>query len=145
MPVRFLSAHAAFFGIGAYTSGILTTKFGFHPLAAAAAGMVLCGLVAWFIGEPALRLKGHYLAMATLGFGVIVNIVLGEQVNWTGGPSGLTGIPALRIAGFKDIQRNRLVLPRMGHCLLCADLLPAYTSFEGGPRSSGHPRGRKSR
>ncbi len=92
--------HAAFFGIGAYTSGILTTKFGLHPLAAAAAGMVLCGLVAWFIGKPALRLKGHYLAMATLGFGVIVNIVLGEEVNWTGGPSGLPGIPSLRIAGF---------------------------------------------
>jgi branched-chain amino acid transport system permease protein len=39
--------------------------------------------------------------MATLGFGVIVNIVLGEEVDWTGGPSGLTGIPSLRIAGFR--------------------------------------------
>ncbi len=93
--------NAAFFGIGAYTSGILTTKFNFNPLAAACAGMVLSGLVAWFIGRPALRLRGHYLAMATLGFGVIVNIVLGEEVAWTGGPSGLTGIPSLRIAGFK--------------------------------------------
>ena len=94
-------AQAAFFGIGAYTSGILTTRFGLNPWAAMAAGMILCALVAWIVGVPALRLKGHYLAMATLGFGVIVNIFLGEQVNWTGGPSGLTDIPAMRIAGFK--------------------------------------------
>jgi len=92
---------AAFFGIGAYTSGILTTKFGLNPWAAMPAGMVLCGLVAWIIGVPALRLKGHYLAMATLGFGVIINIVLAEEVNWTGGPSGMTDIPSLQIAGFK--------------------------------------------
>jgi branched-chain amino acid transport system permease protein len=94
-------AQAAFFGIGAYTSGILTTRFGLNPWAAMAAGMILCGLVAWIVGVPALRLKGHYLAMATLGFGVIVNIFLAEQVNWTGGPSGLTDIPAMPIAGFK--------------------------------------------
>ncbi|MGA2224686.1 MAG: branched-chain amino acid ABC transporter permease [Syntrophobacteraceae bacterium] len=94
-------AQAAFFGIGAYTSGILTTRFGLNPWAAMPAGMVLCGLVAWIVGVPALRLKGHYLAMATLGFGVIVNIFLAEQVNLTGGPSGLTDIPAMRIAGFK--------------------------------------------
>ena len=94
-------AQAAFFGIGAYTSGILTTKFGLNPWAAMPAGMVLCGLVAWIIGVPALRLKGHYLAMATLGFGVIINIFLAEEVNWTGGPSGMTDIPRLQIAGFK--------------------------------------------
>jgi len=94
-------AQAAFFGIGAYTSGILTAKFGLDPLLAMPAGMILCGLVAWIIGMPALRLRGHYLAMATLGFGVIVNIVLGEEVNWTGGPSGMSDIPALRIAGYK--------------------------------------------
>ncbi len=94
-------AQAAFFGIGAYTSGILTTRFGLNPWAAMAAGMVLSGLVAWVVGVPALRLKGHYLAMATLGFGVIVNIFLAEQVNLTGGPSGLTDIPAMRIAGYK--------------------------------------------
>ena len=94
-------AQAAFFGIGAYTSGILTTRFGVNPWAAIPAGMVLSGIVAWLVGVPSLRLRGHYLAMATLGFGVIVNIVLAEEVNWTGGPSGMTDIPALRIAGYK--------------------------------------------
>jgi len=94
-------AQAAFFGIGAYTSGILTSKYGINPWIAMPAGMVVCGGVAWLVGMPSLRLKGHYLAMATLGFGVIVNIVFAEEVNWTGGPSGMADIPGLRIAGQK--------------------------------------------
>lgn len=94
-------AQAAFFGIGAYTSGILTTKCGFNPWAAMPLGALLSAGVAWLVGIPALRLKGHYLAMATLGFGVIVYIVLGEEVNLTGGPSGLSDIPGLRFFGIK--------------------------------------------
>jgi hypothetical protein len=85
-------AQAAFFGIGAYTSGILTTKFGVNPWLAIPAGMIVCAAVAWIVGVPALRLKGHYLAMATLGFGVIVNIIFAEEINWTGGPSGSLGV-----------------------------------------------------
>src|SRR5512135_1201965 len=61
-------AQAAFFGIGAYSSGILTTRFGFNPWAAMPVGALVAGGVAWLVGVPALRLKGHYLAMATLGF-----------------------------------------------------------------------------
>jgi branched-chain amino acid transport system permease protein len=94
-------AQAAFFGVGAYTSGILTSRFGWPPLAAAPVGMLLSAAVAWLVGIPALRLKGHYLAMATLGFGVIVHIVLSEEVEWTGGPSGLVNIPGMRIGPWK--------------------------------------------
>jgi branched-chain amino acid transport system permease protein len=94
-------AQAAFFGIGAYSSGILTTKFGVNPWLAMPAGALVSGAVAWLVGVPSLRLKGHYLAMATLGFGVIVNIILAEEINWTGGPSGMSDIPALRLAGYK--------------------------------------------
>jgi branched-chain amino acid transport system permease protein len=94
-------AQAAFFGIGAYSSGILTTRFGLHPFAAMPAGAAAAALVAWLVGIPALRLKGHYLAMATLGFGVIVNIVLNEEVDWTGGPSGLSDIPGIKIGAWK--------------------------------------------
>ena len=94
-------AQAAFFGIGAYSSGILTSRLGWNPWMAMPAGAALAALGAWSIGVPALRLKGHYLAMATLGFGVIVHIVLGEEVKWTGGPSGMVDIPGLRIAGWK--------------------------------------------
>lgn len=94
-------AQAAFFGIGAYTSGILTSHFGINPWAAMPVGILASSLVAWLIGIPALRLKGHYLAMATLGFGVIVTIVLNEEVEWTGGPSGMGDIPGLSLAGVK--------------------------------------------
>jgi len=94
-------AQAAFFGIGAYTSGVLPSKFGFNPWLAMPVGATLAGLVAWLVGIPALRLKGHYLAMATLGFGVIINIILAEETELTGGPSGLVDIPCLKIAGYK--------------------------------------------
>jgi branched-chain amino acid transport system permease protein len=89
--------HAAFFGIGAYCSGILTTKFFVDPwLAMILAGLFAAGL-AFVIGFPILKLRGHYLAMATLGFGIILYIIFNETVGWTGGPSGLSGIPSLRI------------------------------------------------
>jgi len=94
-------AQAAFFGIGAYTSGILTSRLGWDPWAAIPAGAGLAAAVAWLVGIPALRLKGHYLAMATLGFGVIVHIILAEEVEWTGGPSGMVDIPGLKIFGWK--------------------------------------------
>lgn len=92
--------HAAFYGIAAYTTGILTAKFHWPVVAGIAAGIVLVLVVAAGIAVPTLRLRGHYLAMGTLGFGVIVYIVLNEATGLTGGPSGLTGIPKLTIAGF---------------------------------------------
>lgn len=94
-------AQAAFFGIGAYSSGILTAHFGWNPWLAMPVGALLAAAVAWMVGIPALRLKGHYLAMATLGFGVIVHIIFNEEVDLTGGPSGMVDIPGLSIAGWK--------------------------------------------
>jgi branched-chain amino acid transport system permease protein len=87
--------HGAFFGLGAYFSGILTTHFAFNPWLAMVAAGLCVGLMAFVIGFPILKLKGHYLAMATLGFGIIVYIVFNETVVWTGGPSGMSGIPNL--------------------------------------------------
>jgi branched-chain amino acid transport system permease protein len=91
--------HAAFFGLGAYTSGIFCVRLAVSPWLAMAAGALLTGLVAYAVGVPSLKLKGHYLAMATLGFGVILNIVFNEEVELTGGPSGLANIPGLNIFG----------------------------------------------
>ncbi len=89
--------HAAFYGLGAYTSGILTTTYQVSPLLALLAGLLVSGLVAYMVGIPALKLKGYYLAMATLGFGIIVVIIL-RELDWlTGGPSGLIGIPDFRL------------------------------------------------
>jgi len=90
--------HAAFFGLGAYGSGILTTAHSMNPWVAMALAAATVGFLAFAIGFPILKLKGHYLAMATLGFGVIVYIVLNETVDLTGGPSGLSGIPNLSLS-----------------------------------------------
>lgn len=89
--------HAGFFGLGAYLSGVLTTTYAMNPwlvmpLAAAAVGLLAC-----LMGFPVLKLKGHYLAMATLGLGIIIYIVFNETVDLTGGPSGLSGIPYLTL------------------------------------------------
>ena len=90
---------AAFFGLGAYLSGILTATHGWNPWLAMVAAAVTVGTLAFAIGFPILKLKGHYLAMATLGFGIIVYIVFNEYVDVTGGPSGLPGIPNLAAFG----------------------------------------------
>jgi len=95
--------HAAFYGLGAYTSAILTAgpSLAQHlsPLLALPIGIVLTAAVALLIGMPCLRLRGHYLAMATLGFGWIVYIVMRQWSNVTGGISGLTDIPKLAVGG----------------------------------------------
>ncbi|MES9956899.1 MAG: branched-chain amino acid ABC transporter permease [Sedimenticola sp.] len=93
--------HAAFFGIGAYTTGILTTQYGWGAWSAMAAGMLLTAAISFMISRPILRLKGHYLAMATLGFGIIVNIVLVQNGTLTGGPDGLSDIPPLAFFGWE--------------------------------------------
>ncbi|MBU1208010.1 MAG: branched-chain amino acid ABC transporter permease [Proteobacteria bacterium] len=91
--------HAAFFGIGAYFSGILTSQYSFHPVVAFFAGIFFSALVAFLVGKPTLRLKGHYMAVATLGFGEIFFIAFNELITLTGGPSGLSGIPSLSFFG----------------------------------------------
>jgi len=92
--------HAAFFGVGAYTSGILSTRFGLDPWLALLASLLLAAGIAFIIGAPALRLKGHYLAMATLAFGEIIYIVFNQWIEYTGGPSGFGEIPRFCIGGF---------------------------------------------
>jgi branched-chain amino acid transport system permease protein len=102
--------HAAFFGLGAYTSGILTATYGVNPWLALIAGLVVSGAAAYLIGIPALKLRGYYLAMATLGFGIIIYIILNQAHDLTGGPSGLSGIPSLALAGFIINTPRRLFL-----------------------------------
>jgi branched-chain amino acid transport system permease protein len=89
--------HAAFFGLGAYISGILTTAYALNPWLAMIVAAIAVGSMAFVIGFPILKLKGHYLAMATLGLGIIIYITFNEAVELTGGPSGLSGIPNLSL------------------------------------------------
>ena len=91
--------HAAFLGIGAYVSAITTVKLGWSPWSAMLAGILASALVAALVGIPSLRLKGHYLAMATLGFGAIVHVVAVAAVELTGGPAGINDIPPFELAG----------------------------------------------
>ncbi|MBJ6800786.1 branched-chain amino acid ABC transporter permease [Geomonas propionica] len=118
---------AAFFGLGAYGSGVLTTTYGLNPWLAMIAVAVCVGLFAFAIGFPVLRLKGHYLAMATLGVGVIVNIAFNETVELTGGPSGLSGIPNLSIGSLtfdSDLKNYYLVwVFALGMILLSLNLV----------------------
>jgi len=93
--------HAAFYGIGAYVSGILTARYGLNPWLSMAIGSGIAAAVAILIGAPSLKLRGHYLAMATLAFGIIVFIVFNEEVEITGGPDGMSGIPGLSLFGFE--------------------------------------------
>jgi len=90
--------HAGFFGIGAYASAVLPTHFGWHPLAAIAAGAAAAALLAALVAKPIFRLRGHYLAMATLGLGIVVAIVLKNEAAYTGGPDGMP-VPPLALFG----------------------------------------------
>ncbi len=89
---------AGFYGIGAYVSSILSAHYGLPVVMSLVLGMMAAALAAVVLAVPALRLKGHYLAVATLGFGEIVHVALNE---WgPGGPSGFGDIPQFGIFGY---------------------------------------------
>ncbi len=90
--------HAGFFGLGAYGSAILTARYGWPPVAALGATTAGVALIALLVGRPILKLKGHYLAMATLGMGIIISIVVVTEDRFTGGPDGMS-VPAFTLFG----------------------------------------------
>jgi branched-chain amino acid transport system permease protein len=90
---------AAFFGIGAYVSAILSKTYGINPWLAMLVAAMFTGAFAYVIGYPIFRLRGNYLAMATLGLGLIMWILFIELAQFTGGPEGMSGIPYLSIGG----------------------------------------------
>jgi branched-chain amino acid transport system permease protein len=92
--------HAGFLGIGAYASAVLPTHFGFHPVLAMAAGAAATAVIAGVVAKPIFKLKGNYLAMATLGLGIIINIALRNEAQWTGGPDGMA-VPAFALFGME--------------------------------------------
>jgi branched-chain amino acid transport system permease protein len=97
--------HAGFLGIGAYASAVLPTHFGWHPLLAMGAGAAVTGALAALVARPIFKLKGHYLAMATLGLGIIINIAFRNEAQWTGGPDGMA-VPAMGLFGF-DLTNDK--------------------------------------
>ena len=96
--------HAAFFGIGAYTSTRLLIDFGLSPWFGMLAGGVLGGAAAALISLPTMRLRGHYFALATLAFGEVMRVVANAWTGLTGGPVGISvpySAPGLWMLSFK--------------------------------------------
>lgn len=92
--VRLVSAgHAAFFGIGAYTSALLTTKGAMPFPVGFVAAIGLSALIGFLFAVPVLRLRGHYLSMATLAFGIVAQMIMLNWESVTNGPNGVPGIP----------------------------------------------------
>jgi branched-chain amino acid transport system permease protein len=113
---------AAFFAIGAYVSGVLTASHGWNGWAALAVAVTAGGVSALLIGLPIFRLSGLLLAMASLGFGIIVYYVLVNSSAVTGGPSGLTGIPPLSIGSFRFDSDGRVLWLAWGFLLVLLGL-----------------------
>jgi branched-chain amino acid transport system permease protein len=148
---------AAFYAIGAYTAGLLARDIHVPPVLALAVAPAATAVIAYIVGLPLLRLRGHYLAFGTLAFQLITLSVLGEARDITGGDTGLTAIPALGIGPlvvegpFKPIVfgylawglalvsvlfNAHLVRSRPGRALR------ALASSEAGAQASGVPVGR---
>jgi len=81
--------HAGFAGIGGYACALAPIHLGLHPALAVLAGAAISGATAYLVGKPILRLKGYYLAVASLGFGILVSMVLANETTLTGGPDGI--------------------------------------------------------
>jgi len=91
--------HAAFSCVGAYVSSLLALNFGISPWIGIFAAAVAAAIVSMIIALPALRLRGDYLALATLGFAVIIYSIAKNWVDVTRGPLGLPGIPSFNVFG----------------------------------------------
>ena len=85
--------HAGFYGLGAYVSGVLGAKLGLSPWLGMPLAACATGVLAYIVGIPTLALKSYYLAMATLGIGIVLHLAFVQLYWWTGGSSGLAGIP----------------------------------------------------
>lgn len=105
--------HAAFMGVGAYTSAILVKGGWAYPagLLAAVAAAAIAGVV---IGIPALRLKGHYFSVVTFIVGIIATILMTNLVDLTRGPMGLTGIPFVKFELFGWSHTFRTIVQKVG-------------------------------
>ncbi len=95
--------HAAFFGLGAYTSTILLVRYGLSPWLGIAAGMVVAGAAGALLSLPTMRLKGHYFALATLAFAEVLRSIGNTWTSVTGGPVGIS-VPLVPDAGIALMQ-----------------------------------------
>lgn len=93
--------HAAFFALGGYSAAILTTQYDLHPLIVLPISCLICAVFAFLIGMPLIRMKGYYLALGTLGVGIIAFTLFNGGGNFTGGPNGIGGVPYFNVIFFE--------------------------------------------
>jgi len=94
-------AHAGFYGIGAYTTAILSVNYGFPFLATLPLAMLLSGIIAIIVSVIALRTVDDYFIIITLGIQVVAFSIMNNWMDLTNGPLGIPGIPAISIIGFE--------------------------------------------
>lgn len=114
-------AQAAFWGIGAYAAALLNVRLGWPFWATFLAAPIMAAVFGVILGFPTLRLSGRYLALATLGFGIVISLVEDNWQEFTGGVDGIPGISPPVIASYRFSNNTRfyyLVLV----CLICATL-----------------------
>ncbi len=121
---------AGFMAIGGYTAAILATGFGWSPLSGTAAGIVLSLLAALALSFFTSRLRGHYLALATLAFGLLVDSFTVGLTGLTGGPSGLAGIPSFAVGSILFDTPGKM------YYLVAAMIIVLVLVLLGGIRSS---------
>jgi len=90
---------AAFYGVGAYATAVLSTTYGLSPWVGLLFAILLPALIAYIVGHTMARLSGYYLAMATLAFGIIISVILVEWRSMTKGAQGFNGIPSIEFFG----------------------------------------------
>jgi branched-chain amino acid transport system permease protein len=116
-------AHIAFFGLGAYTSGVLTTKYGISPWLGIAAAAGLCVVVGAAVAFPCTRLRGIYVALVTFAFTELVSALIVSRTSLTGGSAGLVLIPSVTIGSYDFGVHNA------GYFYLAEGLLLVSTVF----------------
>ncbi|MEJ2290301.1 MAG: branched-chain amino acid ABC transporter ATP-binding protein/permease [Deinococcales bacterium] len=94
----------AFYGIGAYGAVVLAGSYGVDPWLSLLLGTLLAATAGYLVGLPILRLSGHYLALATLAWGIIATILFTQLASITGGPNGFTHVPVLSLFGLDFID-----------------------------------------
>ena len=115
-------AHIAFFGIGAYTSGILAVRFGISPWIGIIAGAIAATIVAAIVSVPAIRLRGIYVALLTFAFAQLALALIVSQTSFTGGISGLVGVPGLSIGDYQFREHPVAYFYLIGAVLLASTL-----------------------
>lgn len=116
-------AHAGFYGIGAYTSAILSVNYGFPFLATLPIAMLISGILAIFISVIALRTVDDYFIIITLGIQVVAFSIMNNWMDLTNGPLGIPGIPAISILGFEFSSKTSfliltLIITTLVFCIL---------------------------